>query len=124
MQLAQSTQNHILILTPQKGNLDATNVSEFKVNVINLMRGSEKRIILDLHHLNFIDSAGLGCFLFILRTVHNEGGELKLACMSKFVRSIFDLLSMNKIFDIFSSLEEALNSFKDSSLPLPPGDTT
>jgi len=113
MQFAHAQQGNILIVTPEMDSLDAKDSNEFKEKVMELIKTSGlNKVIFDLRRVQFIDSSGLGTFLSVLRTLHSHGGELKLACMSKPIRTMFELVSMHKIFEIFNSTDDALRSFK------------
>lgn len=112
MQLAEETKEGVLIITPQVDSLDANDTTEFKEKInILIKRHENTRVVVDLHHVQFIDSSGLGAFLSLLRSLHAHGGELKLACMNKQIRTLFELVSMHKVFEIFNNLSDAVNSF-------------
>lgn len=113
MQFAQTTKDNVLIITPETKSLDVKAASEFKKRVIDIISETESQnVVFDLHELQFIDSSGLGTFLSVLRVLHTQGGELKLANMNKTIRTMFELVSMHKIFEIFNSTDEAIKSFK------------
>ncbi len=113
MQLEHATDKDILIITPRGQSLDAKDAPAFKEEVINLITANDlNRVVFDLQHLNFIDSSGLGSFLSVLRVLHSTGGELKLARMNKTIRTMFELVSMHKVFEIFNSTDDAVRSFK------------
>lgn len=113
MDLGHETLQDVLVITPHSATLDAKDAPDFKEKVINLIgQQTTHNVVLDLHQLNFIDSSGLGSFLSVLRTLHTQGGELKLARMNKPIRTMFELVSMHKIFEIFNSTEDAIRSFK------------
>lgn len=113
MEFVHTTQDNVLIITPEGESLDAKDASAFKEKVIDLISHQEfSNVIFDLHQLHFIDSSGLGSFLSVLRILHTRGGELKLARMNKPIRTMFELVSMHKIFEIFNSTEDAIRSFK------------
>ncbi len=113
MELDHETLQDVLVITPHTATLDAKDAPDFKEKVINLIsKESSNNVVLDLHQLTFIDSSGLGSFLSVLRTLHTQGGELKLARMNKPIRTMFELVSMHKIFEIFNSTEDAIRSFK------------
>lgn len=104
--------NDVLIITPDVTNLDAKYASEFKEKVIQLITENEAtHVVLDLNQVQFIDSSGLGSFLSILRLLHAQGGELKLARIHRPIRTMFELVAMNKIFDIYDQTEDAIASF-------------
>lgn len=112
MQLSEETKEGILIITPQVDSLDANDTTEFKEKVNLLIKKHDiSRVVIDLHHVQFIDSSGLGAFLSLLRSLHAHGGELKLACMNKQIRTLFELVSMHKVFEIFNVTSDAVNSF-------------
>ena len=113
MKIDHETKDDILIITPRFDHLDAKESSEFKKEVINIIDHTQKvGVVFNLNHLQFIDSSGLGCFLSVLRLLNQRGGELKLSHMNKSVRTLFELVKMHKIFEIFNSTEEALFSFR------------
>lgn len=113
MEITHSKQGSILIVILEGSHLDAKDTVAFKQQVQDLiLTQNSTQLIFDLHQLQFIDSSGLGSFLSILRLLHARGGELKLANMTKPIRSMFELVSMHKIFEIFNSTEDALESFK------------
>lgn len=90
--------------------LDASNVKEFKRDISYIIE-QEDKVLFDMHHLQFVDSSGLGSILSCLRNLNAKGGDLKLCGMSKPVRALFELVRMHRIFDIYNTREEALLSF-------------
>ena len=91
-------------------SLDASNSRQFKAFAASNMIG-EKKVVIDLSQLRFVDSSGLGVLLSCFRQVKSSGGSLKLCGMSKPVRSLFELVRMHRIFDIHEAKEQALQSF-------------
>lgn len=116
MELTHSKMDRALIITPQGENLDAKETPEFKQKVLKLIDENEaKHVVFDMKAMQFIDSSGLGCFLSILRQLNGKGGDLKLSSMSKPVRSMFELVSMHKIFEIYENSDDALRAINTSS---------
>ena len=103
MDIEHTLTDTVLIITPAGESLDAKDAPIFKEKVSELISSNEKQsVVFDLHHLQFIDSSGLSSFLSIMRLLNSRGGEVKL-------------VSMHKIFEIYHTTEEAVNSFKISS---------
>ena len=112
MEISHREQNNVLIITPLAENLDALTAPDFKQKVLDLINNTKaKNVIFDLNQLQFIDSSGLGSLLSILRNLHSQGGELKLVSLNKPVRTMFELVSMHKVFEIFNTPDEAAKSF-------------
>jgi len=113
MKFSHEKSNNILTVTLEGTSLDAKEAPQFKQEIFDLIRLSQiQKVVLDLHNLNFIDSSGLGSFLSILRQLNTKGGELKIASMNKSIRTVFELVCMHKIFEIYNSKDEAVKSFK------------
>lgn len=90
--------------------LDASNVGEFKRDMAPVLEANTK-LVFDLQRLRFTDSSGLGAFISCLRHVNARGGDVKLCGMSPQVRAVFELVRLHRIFDIYSTPEEAVRAF-------------
>ena len=92
-------------------HLDGSNSNQFKCHIVPVL-GAHRKLLFDMSQLRFVDSSGLGAILSCLRQVNAAGGELKLCGMLKPVRSLFELVRMNRIVDIIDTKAEALQSFQ------------
>lgn len=93
-----------------RGDLDASNVQNFK-NIVLPMLSSPIKLLVDLSEVPFMDSSGMGAMITCQRTALAAGGKVKLCCLSEQVRSAFELIRLNLIMDIASSRSEALDEF-------------
>lgn len=94
--------------------LDASNAGDLKSAMASILENSPK-VVMDVRRMQFIDSSGLGAILSCLRQVSAKGGDLKLCCMTRQVRAAFELVRMNRIFDIFETREDAVHAFSASN---------
>lgn len=99
-----------VVLLPGK-ELDAANTEAFKSGIAPVLK-THTKMVFDLSQLRFIDSSGLGAFLSCLRQLSTRGGELKLCGMSQPVYQTFELVRMNRIFDIYPSKNDAVQAFQ------------
>lgn len=90
--------------------LDASNAMDFKADM-NRIIDECSRVVFDMSNVKFIDSAGCGALITSLRRLKGSGGSLKLYDVQKQVRSVFELVRMHKVIDIFNTRQEALDSF-------------
>jgi anti-sigma B factor antagonist len=68
-------------------------------------------LILNMAHVDYVDSTGLGAMVMVSTTIKRSGGKVKLLNMNK--RNV-ELLVMTKlvtIFEIFNDEQDAINSF-------------
>ena len=110
MEYSERYENDIPVLQPS-GRLDASSSSEFKQKVLSLAAGPAKKVVLDLSKLTFIDSSGLGSMVSLLRTLSKKGGDIRLAALASQVQSLFELTRLHRVFEIYSSVEDALQDF-------------
>ena len=92
-------------------HLDAGNATEFRGAISAAITG-EKRVLIDLSGVQFVDSSGLGALLACLRQLAAEGGRLRLCGIGRTVRSLFELVRMHRVFDICVTRESALAAFR------------
>ncbi len=99
--------NNIVVVDLMTDSLDAGNTREFKEAITPLI-AAYSTLILNLETIKFLDSSGCGSILSCLRQLNAKGGDLKVCCLQKPVRSIFELVRIHRILDIFESREEAI----------------
>ncbi len=79
----------------------------------DLMSGDQKKVLLNLSEVTYIDSAGIGELVSGLTSATSAGGKLKLLRPSK---RVSDLLRLTKIYNVFEVHEEedaAARSFEN-----------
>jgi anti-sigma B factor antagonist len=90
--------------------LDAQNAKTIKAELQSLLE-PEMKVILDVSDVEILDSSGLGVVISCLRQLSSSGGDLKLAGVSKKLRTIFELVRFHHVLDLFSSREEAIRAY-------------
>lgn len=78
---------------------------------IEEISGKESDIVLDFSEVTFIDSSCLGALVSSVKSLRGKKGDLKLSCLQEDVRSIFQITRLDKIFEIFENVEEAIESY-------------
>lgn len=93
--------------------LDASNVMDFKSDITPYLTQSDK-VILNMGRVKFMDSSGIGAVLSCLRTVHENGGRLKMFGLREQLIQLFKLVRMDRIIDAYDSRKAAVESFQTS----------
>jgi anti-sigma B factor antagonist len=83
--------------------------------ITELLSKGDRKIILDLADVNYIDSSGLGTLVSSFATARRQGGELKLVKLSDKVDDLMEVTRLYTVFDIADNEEEALQSFGRSA---------
>jgi anti-sigma B factor antagonist len=94
------------------GALTAGQVDAFRAEFSEWHQNGDafRNVVLDCQALDFMDSSGLGALIALLKRISERGGDLKLACLPKKVRMVFEITRAYKIFQICDTVEEALNA--------------
>ena len=101
------TEKQIEIIKPSFKILDDKETKELRVEILDLVQNKQPKIILvDLEEVVFMDSAGLGGLVAILKQVRLSGSEFCLCSLSEQIKIIFDLTKMGNVFKIFASYKE------------------
>ncbi|MEB3278138.1 MAG: STAS domain-containing protein [Lyngbya sp.] len=95
----------IRVLQPQ-GILDGTKASHFRQEISNLVDQGAEIILIDFEGVTFMDSSGLGALVLALKTVRAAGGKLMVCSINEQIKILFELTSMDKVFEIFQNRED------------------
>jgi anti-sigma B factor antagonist len=74
-----------------------------------------KRIVLNLGEVDYIDSGGLGTLVALHTTAHNAGGTIKLANLTKRVGDLLQVTKLLTVFEVHNSEYEALEAFRQAA---------
>ncbi len=106
MELKVSNPNSKTLLLEIAGRFDAHTVD--KAKSAWLTNEAASHIIVDLSRTTFIDSMGLATLVSGLKLAKQRGGTLILARPADVVQVILELTTMNQVFQIALSVDEAL----------------
>ena len=70
-----------------------------------------RKILLNLADVSYIDSAGLGELTAAYTTDRNRGGQLKLLNLTKRVQDLMQITKLYTIFDVYDDEKKAIGSF-------------
>ena len=79
--------------------------------VHDLLGKENKKILLNLGEVHYVDSSGVGELVRIYTTIRNQGGEVKLVNLSGGVRGLLQMTRLNAVFQIESDEAAAIASF-------------
>jgi anti-sigma B factor antagonist len=78
----------------------------------DLIAKGEKKILLNLGDVTYIDSSGIGELVSAFTAVRKEGGELKLLNLTKKVHDLLQITKLYTVFDVKDDEAAAIGSFK------------
>jgi len=76
-----------------------------------LVAQGQKKILLNLGEVSYIDSSGIGELVSGFTSVTNGGGELKLLNLTKRVKDLLQITKLYTVFDVHETETSAIRSF-------------
>jgi anti-sigma B factor antagonist len=86
-------------------------LSEFSSSVTALIGGGERKVLLDLSNVTYVDSATIGCFMDLYRQAAAAGASLKLSGVQKRVETMLTMTGAQNFLEIHPDEPSALKSF-------------
>ena len=79
--------------------------------VLDILNTGGRKIVLNLADVNYIDSSGVGELVSSYTTVVDQGGQLKLLCLTKKIREILAITRLLTVFQVFDTETASVASF-------------
>jgi anti-anti-sigma factor len=86
-------------------------LSEFASAVTGLIGAGERRVLIDLSAVNYVDSASIGCLMDLYRQATAAGGALKLSGVQKRVETMLTMTGAQNFLEMHLDEASALKSF-------------
>jgi len=80
--------------------------------VRDLVTKGQRKILLNLGDVTYIDSSGIGELVSAFTTVRNQGGDLKLLNLTKKVHDLLQITKLYTVFDVKDDEATAVAAFK------------
>ena len=85
--------------------------SQFRDTIRELAAQGNKKVLLNLSDVTYIDSSGIGEMVSGFTTITNNGGHLKLIGLSKRVKDLLQITKLYTVFDVYDDEAAAVRSF-------------
>ena len=83
---------------------------DLRAVILNLLKETQ-RIVLNFLWVEHMDSGGLGTLVASFISARNRGAEIKFAALSPRVRQVLRTTTVDQIFEVYESTEDAIKSF-------------
>ncbi len=92
------------------GEIDMYSSPDLRAEIMALIHKKVTPLFVDFKAVPYIDSSGIATFVEALKSMMSYDGKLKLIGLVEAVREIFTFSKLDKVFEIYETLEEAVNS--------------
>jgi anti-sigma B factor antagonist len=111
MQISERAVGDVM-LVDLKGKITLGEGDELLKDKVNsLINQGQRKIVLNLAAVPYLDSAGLGEVVRAYTTVSRQGGALKLLGLTKRITDLLAITKLLTVFETFDSEDEAVRSF-------------
>ena len=113
MNLSTEHANDVSIVRVGEGRLMYPLLSEFSTVVTQLLASGEKKVVVDLSAVSYVDSATIGCLMDLYRQASAAGGALKLSGVQKRVETMLTMTGAQNFIEVHPDEPSAVKSFGD-----------
>jgi anti-sigma B factor antagonist len=86
-------------------------LSEFSSTVTGLLGRGEKKVLIDLSSVTYVDSATIGCFMDLYRQAVAAGAMVKLSGVQKRVETMLTMTGAQNFLELHPDEASAVRSF-------------
>jgi anti-sigma B factor antagonist len=115
MNVTTSYNGGTVVLRVDETRLTYPILADFAAAATGLIAKGEKRIVLDLSSVTYVDSATIGCLMDLYRQATAAGGTMKLAGVQKRVETMLTMTGAHHFLEVYADEPSALASFKGES---------
>jgi anti-anti-sigma factor len=111
MNLTTDRNQNVAVVRVNETRLMYPILSDFASTITSLITGGEKRLLLDLSAVTYVDSATIGCLMDLYRQASAAGGALKLSGVQKRVETMLSMTGAQNFLEIHPDEASAVRSF-------------
>lgn len=108
-----NTQEEDIQVLEWRENITLKNADQFRQEMENFLKLSQDKLILNLAHTNYINSAGLGIIAESVMKAKRSQRELVVSDIQQSVKEIFSIVKFASFMKLFESEKEAREYFQD-----------
>ncbi|MEJ2053101.1 MAG: STAS domain-containing protein [Calditrichaceae bacterium] len=114
MKIKETIDKKVAVLSIHGNLMGPPDTIDLYERVRDLTENGVFRIILDLKHVKWINSLGVGAIMHALSIIQKVDGQLHLANLTDKVRSVFVMAQLNKLFEIHESVDDGVEVLNNS----------
>jgi len=111
LEITQREMNGIYVLALKGRLVLGQESSGLHIMIDNLLASGVTRIVINLEHVNYVDSAGLGALIEMHRKTKARDGSLKLCNLGPNLRQALEIARLLPIFETCPTETAAVASF-------------
>src|SRR4051812_31240829 len=111
MNVTSERSGDVVIVHAAPARLMHPSLLEFSSSVKGQLSGGERKLVIDLSKVDYLDSAAIGCLMDLYRQATTAGATLKLAGVGARVETMLKLVGANRFMEMYPDAAAAVSSF-------------
>lgn len=111
MNVSTSRIDDVVVLQVSEPRLTYPILADFAAEATKLITAGEKKILVDLSPVAYVDSATIGCLMDLYRQATGAGGAFKLAGVQPRVETMLTMTGAHNFLEVHANQADALASF-------------
>ncbi|MDW8465124.1 MAG: STAS domain-containing protein [Chloroherpetonaceae bacterium] len=113
MEFSEKTIGDVTLITLNGDMLGGPDANELHNRLRELIASGQKKLVIDLAKVGYMNSSGLGMLTSALTTVRNANGDLRLANPAERIKNLLIITKLVQVFQTFNSVDAAIASFSN-----------
>jgi anti-sigma B factor antagonist len=109
MEMIEQMAGDVTVVEP-RGRIDSATANEFGGRLSRLLNAGRIQLVIDLHGITYISSAGFRQLLIAKKSTQNKNGKLALCGVSGEVKRLFDIGAFGDLLPIYPTREAGIAS--------------
>jgi len=111
MKISEEIKNDVVIIALEGKVMGGPDATMFHGKLHEFANSGKKNVVIDLAKVEWMSSVGLGMLISALTTMKNHQGVLKLANVTKSIKSLLTITRLVTVFETHDSIDDAIGSF-------------
>jgi len=114
MKIKETIRQKVAVLSIKGNLMGPPGTDKLIDNVDHLLNDGVKRIILDMKHVSWINSMGVGAVMKCYKHTQSQDGKFCLAQLTEKTHGVFQMTQLIQILHIKVDLEAAINELNNN----------
>jgi anti-anti-sigma factor len=111
MNLTTERHGDVAVVRVQEARMLYPILSDFASTVTGLVQQGQRKVLIDLTPVTYLDSATIGCLMDLYRQISASGGQVKLSGVQRRVETMLTMTGTQNFIEVHPDADTALASF-------------
>lgn len=108
-------QNGLATIVDLNGEVTLFNAPDLRKVLMDLLKSQKApRVVVNMTHSPYIDSAGVACLVEALKVARESKLGFALFGLSRVAKEVFELTRLIRVFDVYGTEEEAVGGVRQA----------